>query len=63
MVMLPPLPILVSYVLLSILIGVIGRKRVVGFLWMFVLSLLFSPIVMGLILLVMAPVKKASSSK
>ncbi|MDP4942420.1 MAG: hypothetical protein NWR63_09945 [OM182 bacterium] len=63
MVMLPPLPILVSYVLLSILIGVIGRKRVVGFLGMFVLSLLFSPIVMGLILLVMAPVKKASSSK
>lgn len=63
MVMLPPLPILVSYVLLSILIGVIGRKRVVGFLGMFVLSLLFSPIVMGLILLVMAPVKKASSSQ
>ena len=63
MVMLPPLPILVSYVLLSILIGVIGRKRVVGFFGMFVLSLLFSPIVMGLILLVMAPVKKASSSK
>ena len=63
MVMLPPLPILVSYVLLSILIGVIGQKRVVGFLGMFVLSLLFSPIVMGLILLVMAPVKKASSSK
>lgn len=63
MVMLPPLPILVTYVLLSILIGVIGRKRVVGFLGMFVLSLLFSPIVMGLILLVMAPVEKASSSK
>ncbi|MDO7639078.1 MAG: hypothetical protein MUQ61_00275 [OM182 bacterium] len=59
MVMLPPLPILLGYVLLSMLIAAIGRKRVVGFLGMFVLSLLFSPIIMGLVLLVMAPVSKA----
>lgn len=63
MVMLPPLPILVSYVLLSIFIGVIGRKRIVGFLGMFVLSLLFSPIVMGLVLLVLAPDSKLRSAK
>ena len=63
MVMLPPFPILVGYVLFSILIGVIGRKRVVGFFGMFVLSLLFSPVVTGLVLLVMAPVSRATSSK
>jgi len=59
MVMLPPLPILLGYVLLSMLIAAIGRKRVVGFSGMFVLSLLFTPIIMGLVLLVMAPVSKA----
>lgn len=59
MVMLPPLPILLGYVLLSMLIAALGRKRLVGFLGMFVLSLLFSPIIIGLVLLVMAPVSKA----
>jgi hypothetical protein len=42
----------ILYVVLSLLVGVLGRKRAVGFSGFFVLSLLVSPLVMGLVLLV-----------
>lgn len=55
----PPLPLIVLYVALSILIGFLGRGRSIGFTGYFVLSLLISPIIMALVLLVGMPRQSA----
>jgi len=46
-----PLAILV-YVALAVLVGLLGRKRAVGFAGCFILSLLLTPVVMALALMV-----------
>lgn len=51
-----PMPFLIlAYVVLSGALGYIGRKRAVGFAGVFVLSLLLTPFVMALVLMVAAP--------
>lgn len=60
---LPPLPILLSYVFLSAVVALWGRKRMVGFGGMFVLSLFFSPVIVGLVLLVTAPSGKSLAGR
>jgi hypothetical protein len=57
---LPPI-VIILYVALSLLVGFFGRNRTVGFAGMFVLSLLLTPIVMGLVLLVSAPKSQDST--
>jgi hypothetical protein len=46
------------YVLLSIVVGFYARKRSVGFAGGFVLSLILSPLVMGLALMMGSPQQK-----
>jgi len=50
----PPL-IVLAYVLLALAIGFIGRKRAAGFAGNFVLSLLLTPVVMALALMLGTP--------
>lgn len=50
----PPLLVL-AYVLLAVAIGFIGKKRAAGFAGNFVLSLLLTPVVMGLVLMLGTP--------
>lgn len=47
--------LLIIYVAISALVGFIGRKRAVGFAGIFTCSLVVSPIVVALVLLVSAP--------
>ena len=48
-------PVLVAYVLLCLVVGFFGRKRAIGFPGMFVASVLVTPLVMGLVLILTAP--------
>ncbi|MBC2768951.1 hypothetical protein [Pusillimonas minor] len=48
---------ILAYVLLSLLVGFIGRNSRVGFAGAFVLSLLLTPVVMGLAYLIAEPRK------
>ena len=50
-----PLGLVALYAALSLLVGYLGRRRSIGFAGFFVLSLLLSPIVMSLVLLVGLP--------
>ena len=50
-----PIIAFVLYVLLCLLVGYLGRSRAVGFAGYLVLSLLLTPFVMALVLLVGAP--------
>lgn len=43
------------YIVFSVIIGGIGRKRSIGFVGFFLLSLLLTPILMGAVLLVTSP--------
>jgi hypothetical protein len=43
------------YLVLSVIVGGIGRKRSIGFAGFFVLSLLLTPILIGIVLLVTLP--------
>ncbi len=43
------------YIALSIIVGGIGRKRSIGFAGFFALSILLTPILIGLVLLVSSP--------
>lgn len=47
--------VIVLYVALAAFVGVLGRKRAVGFAGCFVLGLLLTPPIMALVLLVAAP--------
>ena len=47
--------VIVLYVALAALVGLLGRKRAIGFTGCFVLGLLLTPVVMALVLLVAAP--------
>ena len=47
--------VIVLYVALAALVGLLGRKRAIGFTGSFVLGLLLTPVVMALVLLVAAP--------
>jgi hypothetical protein len=49
---LTPLGLVVLHVALSLLVGYLGREHRIGFAGYFVLSLLLSPLLMGLALLV-----------
>ena len=48
---------LLAYVLLSLVVGFVGRNSRVGFVGAFVLSLLLTPVIMGLAYLVAEPRK------
>ncbi|MBT3297225.1 MAG: hypothetical protein HOB08_00010 [Rhodospirillaceae bacterium] len=50
-----PLGLIALYFVLSLLVGYLGRGRSIGFAGYFVLSLLLSPLVMALALLVNLP--------
>lgn len=50
--------LILLYVLLSIVVGFYARKRSVGFAGGFVLSLLLSPLVMGIALMIGSPQSK-----
>ena len=50
-----PLPLIVLYFALSLLVGFLGRGRSIGFIGYFLLSLIVSPLVMALVLLVGMP--------
>jgi hypothetical protein len=50
-----PIVLIIAYVVLSALIGFLGRRREIGFAGFFVLSLLITPFITALILLVAAP--------
>lgn len=54
--------LLMIYVPICAIVGFIGRKRSVGFSGIFTFSLILSPVIMALILLVTAPapVKKST---
>jgi hypothetical protein len=56
---LTPLGLVILHVALSLLVGYLGRARSIGFAGYFVLSLLLSPLLMGLALLISLP-KRAS---
>lgn len=56
--MLIPPALILLYVLLSIVVGIYGRKRAVGFAGAFILSLLLSPLVMGLVLMMGSSTQK-----
>ena len=49
------------YVLLCILVGYLGRKREIGFAGFFILSILLSPLITALILLISGQRKTAAS--
>lgn len=46
--------------LLSVLVGLVGRKRRIGFGWAFVLSLVFTPIVGLIVTLISDPLPQGS---
>ena len=46
--------VIILYVALAALVGLLGRKRAVGFAGCFVLALLLTPVVMALFLMVAA---------
>lgn len=46
--------------LLSVLVGMVGRKRRIGFGWAFILSLIFTPIVGLIITLISDPLPQGS---
>lgn len=47
------------YVALSLLVGLLGRRRTIGFVGTFVLSLLLTPTVMALVLMMGLPRERA----
>ena len=47
--------LILLYVSLAALVGYVGRKRTVGFAGVFVLSLLLTPFIMALVLMVAGP--------
>jgi hypothetical protein len=53
----PPVAIL-AYVLVCLLVGWLGRDRQIGFSGVFVMSLVITPVVMCLVLLIGAPKEK-----
>ncbi len=54
--------LLIIYVCVSAVVGFLGRNRAIGFSGVFTFSLLVSPVIVGLVLLVSspAPVKKST---
>jgi len=58
-----PLPLIVLYFALSVLVGYVGRKREIGFAGFLVLSLLLTPLVTSLVLLVGAMREQPASNK
>ena len=54
--------LLIIYVAVSAIVGFLGRKRSVGFSGMFTFSLVVSPIIVALVLLVTAPGQKKRST-
>ncbi|HEY0964055.1 MAG TPA: hypothetical protein VGE69_17025 [Pseudomonadales bacterium] len=53
--------LLIIYVAVSAIVGFIGRNRSVGFAGIFTFSLIISPIVMALVLIVSAPAASKSA--
>lgn len=54
--------LLMIYVPICALVGFLGRKRSVGFAGMFTLSLIVSPIIVALVLLVTSPAAPSKSA-
>jgi len=55
-----PISAVLVYLALSVIVGGIGRKRSIGFPGFFVLSVLLSPILMAIVLLVTLPKDRAT---
>jgi hypothetical protein len=53
-----PILLFLGYIALSALVGHLGRGRAIGFAGFFALSLLFTPFILALVLLVSAPLTK-----
>lgn len=49
--------LILGYIVLALIVGFFGRKRSVGFVGMFALSLLFTPFITGLMLAAALPKK------
>jgi hypothetical protein len=47
--------LMIVYVAISALVGFLGRDRSVGFAGIFTFSLIFSPVIMALVLIVSGP--------
>lgn len=58
----PPL-LIVAYVLLAAVVGFFGRKRAAGFTGNFVLSLILTPVIMSLVLMLGTPRPEATKAK
>ena len=54
---------LLSGVLLNVLVGLLGSRRTIGFSWAFVLSLLFSPLIGLIIVLISNPLPEGAERK
>ncbi|MEX0740479.1 MAG: hypothetical protein WD071_14135 [Pseudohongiella sp.] len=54
--------LLIVYVCVSALVGFLGRKRSIGFSGIFTFSLLISPVLMALVLMVTAPARVKEST-
>lgn len=50
-----------TWILLSVLVGFLGRHRRIGFVGFFLLALVFTPIVALLVLVVTAPKTKSTT--
>lgn len=62
MLQIPPL-LIVAYVLLAAAVGFFGRKRAAGFAGNFVLSLVLTPVIMSLVLMLGTPRSEATKAK
>ncbi|OGT73438.1 MAG: hypothetical protein A3H44_08105 [Gammaproteobacteria bacterium RIFCSPLOWO2_02_FULL_57_10] len=54
--------LLIIYVAVSAIVGFLGRNRSVGFAGIFTFSLIVSPVIVALVLLVTAPVTSSKST-
>ena len=55
--------LVILYVAFSVYVGVLGRDRIIGFSGTFLLSLMISPVVMALVVLLTSPKDSQGSAK
>jgi hypothetical protein len=58
-----PLAVLAAYLVFSLLIGLCGSQRRMGFTGTFLLSLLLTPVIMLLVLLITGPSRRAEMAR
>jgi hypothetical protein len=55
-----PLALLVAYIVFSVLVGLCGSRRRMGFTGTFLLSLVISPVIALIVLLITGPSRRAA---